>query len=1018
MADQDAAAAAARKAMFGRKSLSRTEASAAATGVATSSAEVAGHLQPLAQPPTDPATQQQLQQPTSATTAALLNNPADIQRLLQEQHFQQQEAEQRARQQHLDEQQRRLEEQRATFQRTQLQIGSPLASPSTATLASPSTQPPLQHSDLIDQSVDPSAPSPAASSPSAGLGMDGLGWMQQSSMQAAPVTVYYSKDPISHLQIRVLLRKQPDDSTGSSVPKTFKQLNLAMKERQKKEEATKEAAALAAATTVPGQTSAAALNRSRGAVGSMGEEVVHADEAGRAHHLTEQRDALGRTILSPTHEAEYKPAVLVTQLFAWQQKVVSPAEIMLAALDPRGKQSASFTDQVANLVKAHFPHDDLLDGARKLLATQREGMMLSSKRDHDRYINPDDYLNKRVTTSQRRELNPLAERIVLAPLVNKRSDSHLTREGVSTPYHILATVDLPSDASQIQLLNRTSTEVDDHPPVVSGSFQKPLCTIKVTEGDEYCTLEMRPPFSMPQKDPTGVTFDDQEWYSFWTPSGDCYRYRIENYSAVIDNENAAASLDPTQKLMLAVESRTLDAELARMAQHEMQVKKHRSGREFDRGPLPGFETAHVFGEIVKTTGFIEESLSIAYEIDLRNNSHQVDAEDVWTTLVTDRLEAVTQSSQARFERHPIAGRGETRACYFSFPFEVKLSKRASTPALGPIIYFQVHSQNAWGMGSVAGYGFVHLPLTAGCHELTVDTWVPLGTIRDRKTKFFVGAGPTLRDVKLCGVTADKVRRARDEEVREVFVLFFVRRVACTHRSFPFLHFSPRSISRSAAPDCSESLRLAVDSLGSAASSGGGRRDSSRRRRHRCPTNQPRLGHAQARDPTSWQYADARDEHQRTKRQTTRGRETAESTHPTIEEVKPFVRRPKQIVRNSSTDGSFDSCVQIKRAERVATVSLCECSYSTSVPLLLPVTVFSFRPAESTSVACSLTGAISRNEVRVKPKRSRSEGEGQLALVVQLDTRRSLSALPLASCHQACPRPPARPAGIDSSSRFR
>lgn len=725
--------------IFGRRSnVSDADVSGAAS---SSSAVVAGSLRAAEiAPPTPPLAPSQppAAVPTSAATAALLTEKDEAQRqhLLLQQQQQQQALDQQ--------QQQRLEQLQEMHRLAQPLSPQDLASPSASSPHAPQPDPssvpapppapvgvPSADPDGADHSVDPNAP---AVSP------DGLRWLQKSSLQQSPVTVYYSKDPISNLQLRVLLRRQPDDASANSLPKTRKQLNLAMKEKEKKEEREREALA----RSVAGHTSAAALQG-------------RADDDGATE---EKRDAEGRLALSPHTEeaAAFKASVVATQLFSWQQKVCSPAEILLAAHSH--KSANSYVDQVSHVLKERFPHDDAVAAAQMLIAGQREGMMLSSKRDHDRYIDPDE-LNKHVTTSRSDVLNPLAERITMAPLVSKRNESHLTREADVTPFYILATVDLPSEAGKVRLVHASANDYDAHPPSVHGAFQKPLASIKVREGDEYTTLEMRPPFSPPQKNP--ADFDDLEWYSFYTPAGEHFRYRIENYSGVLDSEDDAdaAAAGGRSRALIALERNQVEAAVARMQAHEMQVAMNRSGRDFDRGPLVGFESWHVLGELTKTSGFQEETISLAYEIDLRRREHDFAPDDVWTCLTTDRLEAVTQTSTALLADPAIAGDAKVRECYFSFPFEVKLSKREATPALGPVLYLSVYSTNVWGMSCVVGYGFVHVPLDAGCHELEVDTWVPLGTLSDQKTKFFVGAGPTLRDVKLCGVPHEQVRCVRE-----------------------------------------------------------------------------------------------------------------------------------------------------------------------------------------------------------------------------------------------------------------
>ena len=483
-------------------------------------------------------------------------------------------------------------------------------------------------------------------------------------MQSSPVTVYYSTDPISNLQIRVLLRKQPDEPASLSNPRTLKQLNLALKDKARKEEI--ELEATKRREMQAGNMSAEAVARAGGTI-EEGDEAAAASAMGslNASPLTSpRRDSDGRRMLGAAADLSssqqlqlqanfLQPDVVATQLFSWQQKVCSPTEVYLAAL---GRKSASsYADQVLHVLRTRYPSGgegalaaagpSLEVAARRWIAEAPQGMVLSSKRDHDRYIDPDD-LYKRVTTTTsnvnsgklggqqesdaaRPRLNPLAARIVLAPLAARRGDHHWTREGMAVPFHILATVELPHGApDRVRLVNRDHEETDLHPPGVAGAFQKPLACLKVTEsstggdgggdsGASFVTLEMRPPFSPPLKDPTGATFDDSEWYSFHTPAGEHFRYRIENYSALQDGDMDAATAAASGKKgagsssSILIEERKLEAEMARLALHEMNVQVHRSGREFDQGPPRGFEQWKVFGEITKLVGFEEEDLSAA-----------------------------------------------------------------------------------------------------------------------------------------------------------------------------------------------------------------------------------------------------------------------------------------------------------------------------------------------------------------------------------------------------------------------
>jgi hypothetical protein len=92
----------------------------------------------------------------------------------------------------------------------------------------------------------------------------------------------------------------------------------------------------------------------------------------------------------------------------------------------------------------------------------------------------------------------------------------------------------------------------------------------------------------------------------------------------------------------------------------------------------------------------------------------------------------------------------------NFPFEFRIERSIPTiesyaDSKTPIIYFTVYGQNWWHMTNTIGYGYLHLPLEAGSYEIVVDTWKPIGSLRQQRSEFFLGVGPTLRENKCCGV---------------------------------------------------------------------------------------------------------------------------------------------------------------------------------------------------------------------------------------------------------------------------
>lgn len=86
---------------------------------------------------------------------------------------------------------------------------------------------------------------------------------------------------------------------------------------------------------------------------------------------------------------------------------------------------------------------------------------------------------------------------------------------------------------------------------------------------------------------------------------------------------------------------------------------------------------------------------------------------------------------------------------FSFPLEFHfVSSNGDDPLKAhnlPRIYFEVGSAGSWGRHYNEGYGYLTIPRQAGAYEMTVNTWKPHGTIRQRMDDFFLGGSRHLSD---------------------------------------------------------------------------------------------------------------------------------------------------------------------------------------------------------------------------------------------------------------------------------
>ena len=56
-----------------------------------------------------------------------------------------------------------------------------------------------------------------------------------------------------------------------------------------------------------------------------------------------------------------------------------------------------------------------------------------------------------------------------------------------------------------------------------------------------------------------------------------------------------------------------------------------------------------------------------------------------------------------------------------------------------------------------GYGFAHLPMAAGTHDVEVATWCPEGTTYERVAAFFGGGRPRIKMEEIVHTQGDRFR---------------------------------------------------------------------------------------------------------------------------------------------------------------------------------------------------------------------------------------------------------------------
>ena len=135
---------------------------------------------------------------------------------------------------------------------------------------------------------------------------------------------------------------------------------------------------------------------------------------------------------------------------------------------------------------------------------------------------------------------------------------------------------------------------------------------------------------------------------------------------------------------------------------------------------------HIIGEIVGGTGF-ESGVSVSFEMDY-NSDH-------WDLLDGD----VRGKSHVDYPM-------DDGFSVWAHPFDVHFSCRSLQG--WPRILFTVWKLDSFGTSDLAGYGFVHVPTSPGCHTIECNTWRPVGTNREEWYSFYLGGLPRLRKTSL------------------------------------------------------------------------------------------------------------------------------------------------------------------------------------------------------------------------------------------------------------------------------
>ncbi|XP_013400038.1 B9 domain-containing protein 2 [Lingula anatina] len=132
---------------------------------------------------------------------------------------------------------------------------------------------------------------------------------------------------------------------------------------------------------------------------------------------------------------------------------------------------------------------------------------------------------------------------------------------------------------------------------------------------------------------------------------------------------------------------------------------------------------HVIGQVIGATGFPDQSLFCKWGI------HTGSA---WRVLAGLK-EGQTQVDNPQ----------DDEITHWCHPIDIHFATKGLQG--WPKIHFQVWHQDSYGRNELYGYGFCHIPMSPGIHDIECPTWMPKGTFREQISQFFLGGGPQLRD---------------------------------------------------------------------------------------------------------------------------------------------------------------------------------------------------------------------------------------------------------------------------------
>jgi len=120
----------------------------------------------------------------------------------------------------------------------------------------------------------------------------------------------------------------------------------------------------------------------------------------------------------------------------------------------------------------------------------------------------------------------------------------------------------------------------------------------------------------------------------------------------------------------------------------------------------------------------------------------IDINSDWEISTEDSIQGLTHQSQAN---------GKSNNFNHSFTLDIAKSLDSIEESSSPLILFEVFQVSLFNRQKAVGYGFTHLPKSAGIHLLTVPTWSPyIEGVSQQLEDYFLSLRPQIEDLSYLG----------------------------------------------------------------------------------------------------------------------------------------------------------------------------------------------------------------------------------------------------------------------------